>query len=858
MAICHDAVGFPIVDGVAYERWLGSPECRDLRNAVDGAGGWFSYVSSTLPRERVAALTAEWDRVSALPRRDDHVAKEIALDVPRTAPYHARESQIKQGLCNLLHAFALHNPKVGYCQGMNFIAALLLSVMTENQAFVVLAYVVDDLLPDYYEGMTGAVVDKALLDWLLEQSPSLDKVALHLEGIGATLLMWQWLICVFANTLPPEAVLALLPAIFEHGRVFLYRLLLALVSGMREELLGADGQMAVQRACTSYANHCYDGLSLIAAAMQLETTDAPELLAKRRQLLHEYEEEMRGQEIEQEFQRLAQITALPKTRLASLYQEFQLLAVKRQVVPSSPLSAPNSGSVGRARRVLKSAEQVGDVLTALGMDRRLVALGKLLQIWDIDADGALDFGELVCGLTAFAESSTVDERVRLCFTTFDANDSGLLEFDEIANVLASPEWRAVLIGRTGTATVADVLSTHDTDTDGALSYDDVLAAVRRGGASVPSALRRGLTLTDGHLYGVGGRQKIARAVGAKLKDLVQTWHAPFPLPWVPSFVQGPGTVERTFASNASALQAFTPEVAASFCVPPFISNTPGNFLWCKVQENTVSRVCAQQYIQGVPGAVGKEFRAHVIGEPTANYRVICMDSPYYVLALASDDRTIRDCMKYLSLLAPTVSDVAWHIKAHAWLACSLKQRSQHYSTDPTLLSIARNPVQFVAGTAKRLAPWIARPKSPRVDQDKPDATAVADSSETKGEGVQDTANTERLIGEAATLAAACTSAEQLYDFLRRLKHCSQPHVTEIFAERLQELFKAWVDGTLDKQRLTTVQDHISEQVPFMDEGDTRWARVALRLIHSRLVVLTQAEEVALAATDPGDEEAGAL
>jgi hypothetical protein len=73
-------------------------------------------------------------------------AHQIALDAPRTFPACAwAQSEAGQAsLRRVLLAFAHHNPGVGYCQGMNFVACLLLVALghDEEAAFWVLAALV--------------------------------------------------------------------------------------------------------------------------------------------------------------------------------------------------------------------------------------------------------------------------------------------------------------------------------------------------------------------------------------------------------------------------------------------------------------------------------------------------------------------------------------------------------------------------------------------------------------------------------------------------------------------------------------------------------------------------------------------
>lgn len=56
----------------------------------------------------------------------------------RINPYDDPEREIVEGQASLrrvLKAYSLHDPDVGYCQGMNFIAGMLLTIVSEEEAF---------------------------------------------------------------------------------------------------------------------------------------------------------------------------------------------------------------------------------------------------------------------------------------------------------------------------------------------------------------------------------------------------------------------------------------------------------------------------------------------------------------------------------------------------------------------------------------------------------------------------------------------------------------------------------------------------------------------------------------------------
>lgn len=67
---------------------------------------------------------------------------------PGRAPIFARQ---REPLDPRRQAFAEHNPQVGYCQSMNFIAGVLLLVVDEETSFWGLSCVVEKLLPGYFD-----------------------------------------------------------------------------------------------------------------------------------------------------------------------------------------------------------------------------------------------------------------------------------------------------------------------------------------------------------------------------------------------------------------------------------------------------------------------------------------------------------------------------------------------------------------------------------------------------------------------------------------------------------------------------------------------------------------------------------
>jgi hypothetical protein len=60
---------------------------------------------------------------------------EISLDIPRTFPEEEDSKVLRKSLNNVLKAISIVCPRVGYCQGMNFLALRVLQVLDDEETF---------------------------------------------------------------------------------------------------------------------------------------------------------------------------------------------------------------------------------------------------------------------------------------------------------------------------------------------------------------------------------------------------------------------------------------------------------------------------------------------------------------------------------------------------------------------------------------------------------------------------------------------------------------------------------------------------------------------------------------------------
>jgi hypothetical protein len=101
--------------------------------------------------------------------------RDIETDLPRTFPDHPAycadapggRAGLVPSLRRVLLAYSKRNTQVGYCQGMNFVAAMLLTHMSEEMAFWCLAVICEDYFEETYTlDMAGAHLDSLILEGL--------------------------------------------------------------------------------------------------------------------------------------------------------------------------------------------------------------------------------------------------------------------------------------------------------------------------------------------------------------------------------------------------------------------------------------------------------------------------------------------------------------------------------------------------------------------------------------------------------------------------------------------------------------------------------------------------------------------
>ncbi len=164
----------------------------------------------------------------------------------------------------MLLAFARYNKSIGYCQGFNIIAALILEIVDkkEEDALMCMIYLIDHILPEGYfaNSMHSLAIDMAVFRELLKTR--LPKLCQHLNSLQfnsltnknlksqskspagrvvssyepplTNVFTMQWFLTLFSTCLPRDTLLRVWDLILLEGNEVLLRTALAIWTQFQE------------------------------------------------------------------------------------------------------------------------------------------------------------------------------------------------------------------------------------------------------------------------------------------------------------------------------------------------------------------------------------------------------------------------------------------------------------------------------------------------------------------------------------------------------------------------------------------------------------------------------------------------
>ncbi|XP_076811353.1 TBC1 domain family member 30-like [Clavelina lepadiformis] len=191
---------------------------------------------------------------------DESLGNQIVKDLHRTgysSILKTEEGSMEERMVlkRVLLAYARWNQAVGYCQGFNVLAALILQVTQgdEQMAFKIMVHLVDGVLPENYyaNNLQALSVDMAVFRDLLKlRLPNLSK---HLDALQKeanenpspgsnyeppviNVFTMQWFLTLFVTCLPADTVLRVWDSVMLDGNEILLRVALAIWAKLGEKV----------------------------------------------------------------------------------------------------------------------------------------------------------------------------------------------------------------------------------------------------------------------------------------------------------------------------------------------------------------------------------------------------------------------------------------------------------------------------------------------------------------------------------------------------------------------------------------------------------------------------------------------
>ncbi|CAH6778623.1 TBC1 domain family member 30 isoform X2 [Phodopus roborovskii] len=223
---------------------------------------WRRKVWLTLADHYLHSIAIDWDKTMRFTFNersnpdDDSMGIQIVKDLHRTgcSSYCGQEAeQDRVVLKRVLLAYARWNKNVGYCQGFNILAALILEVMEGNEgdALKIMIYLIDKVLPESYfvNNLRALSVDMAVFRDLLRMK--LPELSQHLDALQRTsnkesgggyeppltnVFTMQWFLTLFATCLPNHTVLKIWDSVFFEGSEIILRVSLAIWAKLGEQI----------------------------------------------------------------------------------------------------------------------------------------------------------------------------------------------------------------------------------------------------------------------------------------------------------------------------------------------------------------------------------------------------------------------------------------------------------------------------------------------------------------------------------------------------------------------------------------------------------------------------------------------
>lgn len=257
VSLANDTFGFMLLQGRVWE-------------CVPSQYRWLSWLA--LRKQ----LSFDSNSYASLPLgpTDSVVYKDINRTFPEHPYFISAKSDAQAALSRVLSKYEAAHPKIGYCQGMNYVAGLLLMVSggNESETYAMFASLLEQNLAQMYaEGMP--YLKRVCHAFNLIFAKALPDLYAHLQQEGVPQELWisKWFLTLFALNLPIPVVVRAWDLLIVQGEVALHSIAIGILEFLKPQLLSLDiGGIAL--AFNSLKDSCPSANQLMEMAFKHRVT----------------------------------------------------------------------------------------------------------------------------------------------------------------------------------------------------------------------------------------------------------------------------------------------------------------------------------------------------------------------------------------------------------------------------------------------------------------------------------------------------------------------------------------------------------------------------------------------------------
>lgn len=202
-------------------------------------------------------------------------SKQIEKDLLRILPTNVCFSSFASTgvprLRRILRGLAWLYQDIGYCQGTGVIAASLLLFMEEENAFWMMATIVEDILPASYYSSTllGIQADQRVMQTLIGNYLSPIDEVLKKHDIELSLITLNWFITLFSGVVHMKILLRIWDWFFLDGSIVIFQLTLAMLKLKEAQLNELENSAQIFNSLSDIPGEVDDVERLFAVAAEV-------------------------------------------------------------------------------------------------------------------------------------------------------------------------------------------------------------------------------------------------------------------------------------------------------------------------------------------------------------------------------------------------------------------------------------------------------------------------------------------------------------------------------------------------------------------------------------------------------------